>query len=245
VQNQIFGQAQAQPMQPMSAFYRTPASLAKPARGYPPNQDDATRAARMELRDTVTDVATEIVGLHLGPMNIRGLYEDICDHYNGVGQRRGSVIGFNEWANRLKDLAAFMPMAVHNDAAGAAVESGERMTVDLMNAQPTVEDFLNDPATVLVMLVVRALHRHVNHSVFATFDLRSTPTVGNTNPNTVRVPVVNGNRFDKGVMSRQFLHNSQRAYWSRTVSEWALEHALPAARCLIIVALSELIYQDP
>ena len=151
------------------------------------------------------------------------------------------MIGFNDWANRLKELAAFMPVAVYNDAAGAAVMSGERMTVDLMNAQPTVEDFLDNPATVLRMLVVRALHRHVNHSVFATFDLQSTPNDGNTNPNTARVPLVNGHRFHKGVMSRKFLHNSQRAYWSRTVSEWALQHALPAARCLIIVALSELI----
>jgi hypothetical protein len=136
-------------------------------------------------------------------MNIHGLYFGICNQYNGAGQRRGSVIGFNEWANRLKELAAFMPMAVHNDAAGAAVMSGERMTVELMTVQPTVADFLDDPATVLWMLVVRALHRHVNHSVFATFDLRNTPNVGDTNPNTVRVPVVNGNRFDKGVMSRE------------------------------------------
>jgi len=189
----------------------------------------------------VIRTVTEIVELWMGPMNIHRLYEDICGHNNLPHQPPGgNVVGFNLWANRLKSLAVFNPMFVYNEN-GVAVVSGERMLDDLMNAQPNEQDFLNDPDTVLWTLVVRTLHRHVNHTVFATFDLRSTPTDGDTNPNTVRVPNNDGHRFNKGVMSRQFLHNSQRSYWSQRISTWATTTALPAARCLIIVALSDLI----
>jgi hypothetical protein len=112
--------------------------------------------------------------------------------------------------------------------------SGNRMTNELMNQQPTDANFRADPYDVLRTLVVRALHRHINHSVFTRYDLVSTgPMVANT-----RAVPLGGNTFAKEVMARQFIHNSQRAFWDDRVSHWVLTDGLNNARGHVILALS-------
>lgn len=115
---------------------------------------------------------------------------------------------------------------------GRRVFSGNRMTIDLMNAEPTVEHFLDKPDSVLKQLVIRALHRHVNDAAFKTIDLVGTPE---NNPN---VHSVGGEVLTKREMSRKFIHNSQRAFWNERVSQWGSTVGVPAALNAVTMALT-------
>lgn len=214
-----------------SVFRETPASVRLEERDYPPGEPAAAKTARERLRDAVLERANGILEDALvGPI--------VADIVDNERTRR-----FKRWATILKNLEAFEPMEVYRrmmaNGATQAVNSGQRMTTDLMNPYVTdaayrarfIEIFRNDPKRALFVLVVRAIHRHVNDAVFKTFDLRSTAV---TDPNCVSR---GGNVLSKKEMARLFLHNSQRAYWDPRVSNWAVEVALPAAQNAVLVAL--------
>jgi hypothetical protein len=129
-------------------------------------------------------------------------------------------------------MAPFADMRVRPHPVGGNIMSGDRMMG--MNRHPGDGEFLQNPGPVLWTLVVRTIHRHINDRVFRAFDLVSTAPM---DPRTLAVPAL-GNNFRKEDMSRQFLHNSQRAYWSENVTRWAILIALPVAQSDVIQALS-------
>jgi hypothetical protein len=100
------------------------------------------------------------------------------------------------------------------------------MTPQLMNRLPDENDFVQKPEQVLKELVVRALHRFVDDFVLKAIEL--------VDPATPRT----ADGIDKVVLSREFIHNSQRAYWRLNVLNWARVQVVPAARNEIFVALS-------
>jgi len=211
---------------PRSAFYRTPKSLMKSRRLYPESEPPANKHARLQLRDAVAAAATWVINFNDGQINLHTTYDAFCT--------TRSVQGFRKWRDRLNDMLEFKPVLTHVTAAHQNVYSGDRMTPELMNQPETEDIFKEDPRAVLKMLVLRAVHRHVNNHVFATFDAQSTQP---TNPNALSV---GRNVLTKGHMSRRFLHNSQRAFWSPEISVWAAHFAVPAAQNAVVVALAAL-----
>ncbi|MFB1019341.1 MAG: hypothetical protein QMC37_03790, partial [Flavobacteriales bacterium] len=146
-----------------------------------------------------------------------------------------NVGGFNRWARRLKRMNVFDPHLLYNrvlpNGLIQAVNSGLRMTPQLMNEEPGVGTFQANPEPTLRQLVIRAIHRHVNDLAFKTIDL-----VGNgaNNPNAFSI---GNNTLSKKQMSEQFIHNSQRAFWDHRVSQWAMAVGVPAARNAVQLTL--------
>ena len=85
--------------------------------------------------------------------------------------------------------------------------------------KPTADDFERRKRTAIRNVIKRALHRHVNETVFWTFMLQSTP------PQNAQT----SNGFNKEEMGRKFLHQSQRVLWSDGLLRWAREKAAPKA----------------
>ena len=132
-----------------------------------------------------------------------------------------TLAAFRWWRRTLNNMQAFGDIRpVHG-----AVNSGNRMTPQLMSSLPTENDYLAKPEAVLRQLVIRALHRFVDD-----FVLRTRELVNPANPLTV-------DGFDKVTMSREFIHNSQRAFWKGEVSDWARAQVVPAARNAVFLAL--------
>ena len=73
---------------------------------------------------------------------------------------------------------------------------------------------------------MRALHRYVDDFVLRAIELL----------NPAAAVTVDG--LDKRQLSRQFLHNSQRAYWNLFVLSWARLQVVPVAQNAILLALS-------
>jgi hypothetical protein len=126
---------------------------------------------------------------------------------------------------RPRAVAQFLPNnPVHTAAPNA--NSGDRMALDLMNAQPTDDDFQAAPNVVSRGLVIRALQRYVDDIVMRAIDLLH-PANANTSDG-----------LDKVMLSRKFMHNSQRAHWALAVLNWARGQVLPAAMNMVILAIT-------
>jgi hypothetical protein len=182
-------------------------------RRYPRDEPPQNKQARLRLRDAVLAAAETV--LSTAPVSDR--FEDMV---NNAGPQ--NLAAFRWWRRTLNNLPAFGDIRpVHG-----AVDSGNRMTAQLMSTLPTENDFVARPESVLRQLVIRALHRFVDDFVLRAIEL--------VDPTTA----VTADGFDKVALSREFIHNSQRAYWRRTVSEWARAQVVPAARNAVFLALS-------
>lgn len=182
-------------------------------RRYPRNEPPPDKEARLRLRDAVLAAVENIVTT--APVSNR--FRNAVDN---AGPQ--TLAAFRWWRRTLNNMQAFADIRpVHG-----VVNSGNRMTPQLMSSLPTENDYLAKPEAVLRQLVIRALHRFVDD-----FVLRTRELVNPANPLTV-------DGFDKVVMSREFIHNSQRAFWKGEVSDWARVQVVPAARNAVVLALS-------
>jgi hypothetical protein len=169
------------------------------------------------LRDAVVHAANVI--LQTQPVVARFL--QTIQNAGGVND----VAALRWWVRRLKTMPRFGVIdPVHT--AGGGANSGNRMTPALMNPLPTPVEFAANPDSVLRQLVVRALHRYVDDFVLRAIELL----------NPAAAVTVDG--LDKRQLSRQFLHNSQRAYWNLFVLNWARLQVVPVAQNAILLALS-------
>lgn len=219
-------QPQQQGLQGLRASFRqTPSTLERNARMYPPNEPEDAKNRRLALRDVVRAAAETILATPpVGP-----IYDRVCAELR--------VRAFRTWGRRLKNMRVFSEMPVYRRILADGVNtrrvySGNRMTPELMNEEPTPAKFIQDPRGTLKQLVIRALHRYVNDTAFRTIDLVGTPE------NDPNAHGVGGEVLTKREMSRKFIHNSQRAYWDGRVSDWASNVAVPAAMNAVTVALT-------
>ena len=192
---------------------------------YPPNEPGEAKNRRLALTDVVRAAADAIITTPpVGP-----IYERVCAELN--------VRAFRKWSDRLKNMRVFSEMSVYRRILGDGVNarrvfSGNRMTAELMNEEPTPQKFVQNPRGTLKQLVIRALHRYVNDTAFRTIDLVGTPE------NDPNAHGVGGEVLTKREMALKFIHNSQRAFWDGRVSEWASDVVVPAAINAITVALT-------
>lgn len=228
-----------------TAFRETPNSLGLRERSYPEDEPRAHKDQRLLVRDQVMETAKRIMEF-TGHVNMILKVQEIC-------QNPASVRRFNKWKQRLKALAVFNEQMIYRQRFGPNgdlrnINSGPRMTPQLMNTEPTTADFVNphadpqrnvvnDRADILLQLVVRTLHRYLNSQVFLFYDSSRLGQQGEEDPN---IRSIGGNQISKKDMSRMFLHNSQRGYWHPRACQYALRTALPSARNAVLLALTDI-----
>jgi hypothetical protein len=204
------------PPAPLLSTFRVPPPMGFGLnnRHYPIDEPVANVNARTALNNAVFAAANQI----LAPPSLA------APRFNNV-VLNGQPAVFTWYKQRLKSIAQFFPVEpVHLAVPNA--NSGPRMLNAMMNPQPTLADFQAGRAAVIRQLVVRALHRYVDDFVVRAIDLLN-PAAANT---------VNG--IDKIMLSRRFMHNSQRAYWANTALGWARVQVLPVAVNMVTVAIT-------
>jgi hypothetical protein len=204
------------PPAPLVSTFRVPPPMGFGLgnRHYPLDEPLANVNARNALNNAVFAAANQI----LAPPSAA------APRFNNV-VLNGQNAGFTWYKQKLKSIAQFFPVEpVHLAAPNA--NSGPRMLNAMMNPQPTLADFQAGRAAVIRQLVVRALHRYVDDFVVRAIDLLN-PANANTADN-----------FDKIMLSRRFMHNSQRAYWADTALGWARVQVLPVAVNMVTVAIT-------
>lgn len=181
------------------AFRADPPGFLRIGRRYPPDEPAAARIARHALNGAVADAADRVA---------RQYHLDV---------RLRTYLLFTSFFDYTTRMHTFKTI-IYRRFQGATADIPNR--VQDVAPCPSAQDYAADAEAAVRTIVGRALHRHVNDTVFRAFPLLST-SADNDN-------VAQGG-FAKRAMGASFLHQSQRAYWSVDVLLWAAETAAPLA----------------
>lgn len=179
------------------------------------NEDEMHRNSRMALLNSVENAGN-------------ALYRDA-----GIVRTLAQIETYAhalQFHQHLCTIPTFSPLVYgyesRNDGTIRATSSDNRMDPQNMNDLPSEEEFDDNWNMVIMYFIRRALHRHVNDTVARCFGFWSTPKADAN----VAIADANAGQVTKMDVALHFLHNSQRAYWTDDILDWASENASPRAK---------------